>query len=82
MVDVKSAHDKIKRLPNRNYLVECCDFGKFWGFIFTEEDPKDESFGSGYDCVNKTTGEVFTFNPPDDFEVFTNGIMIPVDTFK
>jgi hypothetical protein len=82
MVDAKSAYDKIKRMSKRNHLVECCDFGKFWGFIFTEEDPKNEPFASGYDCVDKTTGEVFTFNPPDDFAVFDSGVMISVETFK
>jgi hypothetical protein len=82
VIDVKKAYKQIKELPNRNHLVECCDFGGFWGFIFTEKDPGGEAFASRYDCVNKVTGEVFNFNPPDDFELFSKGVMLPVDQFN
>lgn len=81
MYDVKQAYAKVKQLSDRNYLIECCDFGEFWGFIFTKDKPNGEPFGGSYDCVHKTTGELFGFNPPDDFEVFDNGVILPLDIF-
>lgn len=76
---VKEAYDKVKKLPKRNYLIEACDFGEFFGFIFCPYKPADgESFGGMYDCVNKETGEIFAFSPVDDLDLFDKGKIITI----
>ena len=56
-------------------LIECCDFGKFFGFIFGE---KDHDFATAYWCIDKETRKQFGFSPFDDFDVYDKGVQIPV----
>lgn len=80
MVDAKSAYKKLKKLPNKNFLVECSDFGKFYGFVFSKHKPSpDEPFGSAYDCIDKETGEHFPFSPFDDFDLFDKAIPVSIE---
>ena len=59
MIDVKNAQEIVKKIPDRNFLIECSDFGKFYGFVFADQKPSpDEFFGGGYDCINKDTGDI------------------------
>lgn len=81
-MDVKDAYKTIKELPDRNFLVECSDFGGFFGFVFAPEEIKaGDMYGGMYDCVEKETGRVFTFSPFDDFDLFDSGVQLPLETF-
>lgn len=64
---------------DKKKLIEAKDFGKFFGFIFADSD---EPFGGAYDCVNKDTGEIFSFNAFDDFAVFRKGKNLNIEMFK
>ena len=79
-MNVIEAYKIAKQLPDRNYLIECTDFGEFFGFVFLSEPPSEDGFSGVYDAVNKATGEVFLFNPPDDFEIFDKGIQISIES--
>lgn len=82
-MNVKDAYKTIKKLPERNFLLECSDFGDFFGFVFSPMEIKDgDMYGGMYDCVEKKTGRVFAFSPFDDFDVFDNGIQLPLETFE
>lgn len=56
-------------------LLECSDFGDFYGFVFGKEG---EPIGTGYTCVDKKTGRVFGFAPFDDFDLFRKSVQIPL----
>ncbi len=60
-------------------MVECTDFGDFYGFVFSETD---EAFGGAYRCMKKDGGDVFMFNPTDDFELFDKGKMLDLSDIK
>ena len=71
-----TANEAFKKVKESSKeLIECCDFGEFYGFIFGSSG---ESIGTAYICVNKNTGEVFSFSPFDDFELFDKGVQISV----
>ena len=65
----------LKIIGKDDPVLECCDFGDFYGFVFgIDGEPK----GSGYTCVDKSTGRVFPFNPFDDFDLFGKGKQVPL----
>lgn len=71
MNEIEAYYTVKEALPNRNYLIECLDFGEFYGFAFSEEKlPQNEMFGSGYDCIDKNTGEIFSFVPTQNLKLF------------
>ena len=78
---VQDAYKKVKQLPGKNVLIECLDFGNVWGFAFAETSA-DEDFGGAYDLVDKNTGELSMFNPPDDFERYNSAKIIPIEQFN
>ena len=83
---IQEAYEKVKQLPNNNFLIECLDLGDSWGFGFSQK-PYDENdsntwVGGAYDTVNKQTGEIGAFNPFHDFEKADSAIEIPIEQFQ
>ena len=75
---VQDAYKKVKQLPGKMVLIECLDFGDAWGFAFAETY-SEEDFGGAYDLVDKNSGELSMFNPPDDFERYESAKSISID---
>lgn len=53
-------------------LMQCDEFDRFYGFIFSPNGTKkaDEPFGGAYITVGKATGSTGSFSPYDDFDIF------------
>jgi hypothetical protein len=53
----KEAYKRLKRLPECNFLHDCCDWGDLWDFGFTSElIPKEVTVFGGGIILNKKTG--------------------------
>jgi hypothetical protein len=82
---VKDAYERVKELPDNNFLIECLDFGDFWGFWFNFKpcDPGDTGvmLSCGFDTVNKQTGEISHLTPAMNHERFENAKSVPVEEF-
>ena len=46
------------------------EFEDFYAFALKDKGSENELAGGGYDTVNKDTGEIGTFSPPQDFDAF------------
>jgi hypothetical protein len=79
---LKEAYQKVKGLEDRNYLIDCLDMGKQWGFAFLSEPlpPGERIGGLGLDVVNKQTGEVSFFYPTEDLGLLRKSKKIPIKT--
>jgi len=62
-------------------LIDCCDYGDFWGFSFVPHIKKEGANGGAYITINKKTGEIRYFNPIMDFDLFKKAIRIPIEQF-
>ena len=60
-------------------LVDCRDYGEFWGFCFVF--PTKKLDGIGDITINKKTGEKSYFIPPMDFDLFEKSIPISIEQF-
>jgi hypothetical protein len=68
----------------RTRLVDCRDYGEFWGFGFlpsVDESQLKELNGFADITVNKKTGDIRYFNPAMDFDLFEKATPIPVEQF-
>jgi len=68
----------------RTRLVDCRDYGEFWGFGFVPQIDASllkELNGSADITVNKKTGELSYFNPIMDFDLFERSIPISIEQF-
>ena len=73
-----TAKQALQIVNSAEKVIECCDFGDFYGFAFGESG----NVGSAYTCVRKSNGEVFAFMPYEDFELFDKGIKIPLSELE
>lgn len=80
-MDIIEAYEKLKGKEGRNYLIEAVDFGEFFGFLFSEEKVNDDYVVSAYDCVNKSDGSVFVFNPITNLKLLTTAEQYPLNMF-
>lgn len=60
---LQSAYTKANGLE----CIEALDMGDFWAFAFGK---KNEMCGGGYVTVNKSDGELNTFNPIQNLELY------------
>lgn len=75
----EQALQKAQNKQPKDYLCHgALDMGEFWAFSFHPKLDKDDWWGGGYDTVNKKTGELGTFNPPDDLELFAKAKRIKI----
>lgn len=63
-------------LPEERIMVDCIDFGDFFGFTFVE---KEGEHCSAFRTVNKSTGETGIFNPIQNLKLLDTCIKIPLD---
>lgn len=70
----KEAYNIVIEKRKGMYLLECLDFGTFFGFLFCDHKPEDGDFfgGGHYDTVNKSDGTVSEFFPLNDLDTFEN----------
>jgi hypothetical protein len=65
-------------------LVECRDYGEFWGFAFVpplDDDVLKELNGGCDTTVNKKNGKIGYFIPPMDLDLARKSIPIPIEQF-
>jgi hypothetical protein len=81
---IKKAYKKARKLPGRNYIVNCIETSDLWAFQFAEEplEPGDFLIGGGYDCINKKTGELSCIPIPWGLDALEGGNKIDINTFK
>ena len=77
------AYRKVKDLPENKklFLVECLDFGEFWGFAFCDRCPTEENpvGGIGFDTVDKATGQISYFYPTDNLKLFDKAVGVSIE---
>lgn len=79
---VQEAYEIIKKNNPGMIAIECLSFVDFYAFGLTEKGRENELIGGGYDTVDKTTGELGSFNPVQNFDAFFTAKKIPVKTLK
>ena len=77
----KEVYEIIKKEYPGLKVIECLEFPDFYAFGLTEQGKEDEAFGGGYHIINKTSGELNTFTPTQDFEAFFAAKIIDTNTF-
>lgn len=86
MNDLINAYKKVKALrENRKLiLIDCLDFGDFWGFAFCDVMPTESNpvGGVGFDTVDKTTGKIGFFVPTSNLELFDKATVIPLSKLE
>lgn len=72
------AYQIIKKdlIPGDDILHECCDFGEFYGFGFTN-DERDYYFG--FRTVYKSDGHTDVFNPTENLDLLDTMKKIPIE---
>ena len=75
----EKAIKKAQVIYPKDYVCQSAlDMGEFWAFFFSPPINKDEWYGGGYTTVNKNTGEIGSFIPPDNFELFSKAKRIEI----
>jgi hypothetical protein len=85
MITLQEAYLKAKsdaELEKRGltHLLECRDYGDFWGFYFVHPT-KEMGYGMCDITVNKKNGEIGYFNPLMDLDLWDKAIPIPIEQF-
>ena len=78
---VKQALKKASKIQPDDYIFQSAlDMGEFWAFYFAPklEDEDDDIYGLGYTTVNKTTGDLGTFQPVLNLELFSKAKRIDI----
>ena len=84
-MNIQKAYLKVKKLPNRNVLLNCIDLGNHWGFCFFHKQvPQNETvLGACFDLVHKVTGKISQLPViPNNFEVLSRGVNLDINQFK
>ena len=79
---VQEAYEIVKIKYPDMVVIECLDFPVFYAFAFTEKGKEHEAMGGGYITINKDSGKIGSFSPPQDFEAFFAAQSIPVDILR
>ncbi|GBU22048.1 hypothetical protein R80B4_01951 [Fibrobacteres bacterium R8-0-B4] len=74
---LKAKSERTKRGLTR--LVDCRDYGDFWGFCFVPENHTPD--GIADITINKKTGKIGYFNVIMDFDLAERSIPIPIEQF-
>ena len=83
-MNIRDAYNEVKKLPDRNVLLNCIETDDLWAFRFHYEpvEPDDFVVGGGYDAINKNTGEHSVLPIPwDVIGVLDEGKAIDISIF-
>lgn len=78
----QKAYEIIKKEQPEMVVIECLAFSDFYAFGLVEKGKENEISGGGYSTVNKNSGEIGEFSPPQDFEAFFAAKAIDVNTLS
>jgi len=84
-MNITEAYRKVKKLPNRNVLLECLDLGDRWAFLFNDEPlvVDDCLIGGCYDAINKTTGKLTDIPVNSEtFKLLSTAVPVDINQFK
>ncbi|MDR2592725.1 MAG: hypothetical protein LBC59_07960 [Chitinispirillales bacterium] len=84
MITLHEAYLKAKSYGEkygRTRLVDCRDYGDFWGFDFVSPMYKKGDNGNADITINKKTGEKSSFNPIMDLDLAEKSTPIPIEQF-
>ena len=69
MIDLKSAVKIITENNPDKIIVDSSEFTDFYGFVLNTKDRQSDIFAGALDCVAKSDGTVFKFNPVSNLEM-------------